>query len=200
MTPFDPRLPIIAGEARVKTPHVFHCWQAMREMGKAFHAVAFAAFAGLELRHVEAIIVALDNHDALPEKRATSQRGQRLPLDWTAPPDWLAWASETRRWTPVDAAAEAEAFADYWQARSGQGSAKLDWRKTWQNWVRNSRRADGDYRIATGPMVSSREHMERTAALYDKMGRTSEADEIRASLAATDNVVPMYPRNLSIAG
>lgn len=195
MTPFDPRLPIIAADARVKTCHVLHCWLAMREMGKRFHAGAFAQFAGLEDRHVADIIAALEAHDALPDKRSpTTQRGTRLPDDWEAPADWIDWAVEQRHWEPAVAREESESFADYWQSRPGQGGTKLDWRKTWQNWVRNSRRPDGDYRPPSGPIVSSRDHMERTAALYERMGRTAEAADIRRTLDSTSsNVLPFNP-------
>lgn len=190
MTPFDPRLPIIAADARVKTCHVFHCWQAMREMGRKFHRAAFAQFAGLNDSHVIAIQEALERHDALPDKRApTTTRGARLPDDWTAPDDWIEWAIRERRWSPSEAREEAEIFANYWQARTGQGATKLDWRKTWQNWVRNSRRPNGDYVLSTGN-VDPREHLERTAALYDRLGRTNEAQEIRRQLASSANVIP----------
>lgn len=193
MTPFDPRLPIIAAEARVKTCHVFHCWQAMREMGRRFHRAAFAQFAGLSDSHVIAIMAALEAHDALPDKRSpVTHRASRLPDDWEVPAEWLAWASETRRWEPAAAREEAEIFANYWQSKSGQAATKLDWRKTWQNWVRNSRRPDGEYRAA-GPMISTREHMERTAELYERLGRTNEAQDIRRQLAAQANVVPFNP-------
>jgi hypothetical protein len=188
MTPFDPRLPIIATQARVKTCHVFHLFHAMREAGKGFHAQAFALFAGLEEKHVTAIVEALAAHDALPEKRSKiTARAHRLPDDWTPPDDYIEWASDARRWQPDDARQEAEIFANYWQAKSGKDACKLDWRKTWQNWVRNSRRPDGDYRLSV-PIVSNAEHMERTAALYEKMGRATEAAEIRARLAS--NVLP----------
>lgn len=190
MTPFDPRLPIIAAEARVKTCHVFHCWQALRDMGKHFHVAAFASFAGLEEKHVLAILAALREHDAMPAGRTTSTRGMRLPNDWTAPDEWIDWAVRRRQWHPDDARQEAETFANFWQAKSGPGAAKLDWKKTWQNWVTNSRRQNGDYYPSDGPVLSHAEHMERTAALYDRMGRTNEADEIRRDLARKSNVVP----------
>jgi hypothetical protein len=146
MQPFDPRLTIIAAEAKVKTCHVFHCWQAMREMGQAFHVPAFAHFAGLSETHVNAILAALDAHKALPgPKRAAIERGTRLPLDWRLPDDWKAYAIEQRKWEPEEVEKEAASFADYWQAKAGQGAIKLDWRKTWLNWVRNSNRADGTF-------------------------------------------------------
>lgn len=192
MTPFDPRLPVIAAAARVKTCHVYHCFQAWKQMGLHFHAGQFAQFAGLEERHVSAILSALESHGAVPRsKAAASTKGSRLAPDFKVPADWIEWAIEARRWTPTDTQAEADNFVDFWLAKPGADAAKLDWRATWRNWVRNSRRPDGDYRLApTAPMVSHAEHMERTAALYDRMGRTTEANEIRATLAAQTNVIP----------
>jgi hypothetical protein len=71
MNAFDPRLPLIAAQAKVKTCHIFHCWSAIRETGAAFHVGAFATFAGLEERHVTAIMAALDENCLLPKRRAT---------------------------------------------------------------------------------------------------------------------------------
>lgn len=191
MNAFDPRLPIIAAEARVKTCHVFHCWQAMKEMGKQFHAAAFAAFAGLEDRHVSAILSALEAHSALPGSgRVTSTRGTRLAHDFQIPAEWIDFAISTRMWEPADAQAEAENFRDFWVSKSGAGAAKLDWLATWRNWVRNSRRPNGTYQPKTGSMLNHAEHMARTADLYDRMGRSAEAAEIRRRLAEQSNVVP----------
>ena len=192
MTPFDPRLPIIAAEAKVRTTHCFHTWHALREMGAQFHLAAFAQFAGLEERHVSAIIAALGAHDAMPAKRATvAIRAHRLPPDWTLPPDWSEWASYQRRWEPKDVQAEADNFADHWHSKPGKDGTKLDWRKTWQNWCRNSRRPDGLYNPNTALLDAGAKAaaMERTAALYERMGRTGEAAEIRRQLAS--NVVPI---------
>lgn len=188
MTLHDPRLTIIVAEAKVRPPHVFHLWHALREAGKGFHAQAFAVFAQLEERHVQAILTALSAHNALPNGRSkVTARAHRLGDDWTPPADWIVWASETRKWEPSAAQEEAEIFANYWQSKGGKDACKLDWRKTWQNWVRNSRRPDGDYRKAPesphGGYLS-----ERTAALYERMGRDTEAAEIRARLDS--NVLP----------
>ncbi|WP_254902241.1 hypothetical protein [Aeromonas hydrophila] len=40
---------------------------------------------------------------------------------------------------------EAATFADYWQALPGAKAVKLDWEKTWRNWVR---RAASSFRLA----------------------------------------------------
>lgn len=150
MQPYDPLLTIMAQEARVKPCHVFHCFHAIRAMGKQFNPAAFAHFTGLETRHVERIMEALEAHDVMPAKRTTSDaRGTRLPVDWAMPQDWIDWAVQLKGWEPSSAAEEAAGFADYWQSKTGQAATKLDWRKTWQNWVRNSRRPNGTYRPAT---------------------------------------------------
>lgn len=195
MNPFDPRLPIIAAEARVKPPHVLHCFLAMREMGKSFHLAAFAQFAGLEDRHVERIIEALKAHKALPgAKREAVQRGARLALDWTLPEEWKDYARDTRRWSPDEIQQEADAFADYWHSQSGQRACKVDWQKTWQNWVRNSRRADGTYSQTAAPMDREQALINKIA-LYERMGRPEDAGELRQQLQSKEtNVVPLINR------
>lgn len=200
MTPFDPRLPVIASAARVKTCHVYHCWQAWKQMGVHFNATMFAAFAGLEEKHVAAILGALESHGATPKGKTASPKGTRLAPDFKVPQDWIDFAIDERHWTPSDAQAEAENFCDFWWSKPGAEASKLDWKATWRNWVRNSRRANGDYRRQTDqPMVSHRDHMERTAALYERMGRTTEAADIRAQLAKSVNVLPFPPRDAKVA-
>ncbi len=198
MTPFDPRLPIIATEARVKTCHVFHCWQAMREMGQAFHVSAFAQFAGLTDAHVIAIIAALEAHKALPgPKRASIERGTRLPLDWRLPEDWKAYAIEQRKWEPEEVEKEAANFADYWHSKAGQGAIKLDWRKTWLNWVRNSNRPDGTFVPveSRGPLEwrdFCKERVEKAAAMGWAQGLEDWTLKLReAEAKLSSNVVPI---------
>lgn len=200
MTPFDPRLPIIAAAARVKTCHVYHCWCALKEMGKAFHSAAFANFAGLEEKHVSAILSALEDHEAVPGGRTTSTRGTRLPLDFSMPQEWIDWAIDEKMWSPEDASAEAEIFVDFWHSKSGAGAAKLDWQKTWRNWVRNSRRPKGEYRRQRGQMVSNRDHLIKTAELYERMGRTTEAAEIRRNLLPSDNILVFHNPSARLYG
>ncbi len=69
-----------------------------------------------------------------------SSRGSRLPSDFSVPGDWIEWAIAKRCWSRPDAQDEGEIFVRYWQAKPGKDAVKLDWFKTWQNWVGNSRR------------------------------------------------------------
>jgi hypothetical protein len=76
-----------------------------------------------------------------PFKSPSSQkRGTRLAESFETPEDWIAWAMKKRGWSRDEAIDEAEIFARYWQAKPGKEATKLDWPKTWQNWVSNSRR------------------------------------------------------------
>ena len=52
----------------------------------------------------------------------------------------VTWATENFQITRQQAFAEWQAFADYWTSKAGAGARKVDWFKTWCNWVRNSRK------------------------------------------------------------
>lgn len=80
-----------------------------------------------------------------------SKRGTRLAEDFDPPADWIDWAVKKRGWSKAEAIDEAECFARYWQAKPGREACKLDWPKTWQNWVTNSRRKPD----ATAPPVGA---------------------------------------------
>lgn len=73
--------------------------------------------------------------------RENSKRGHRLPNDWELPGEWRDWAAEN---TPnIDPDWEASKFRDYWQAKAGSQAAKVDWKKTWQNWCRTAEERAG---------------------------------------------------------
>ena len=188
MNCFDPRLTLIAQEARVRTPHVWHVICAMREMGKAFHIEAFAAFAGLEVRHVTAIIAALTAHNALPAtKRDVVAKGTRMASSFTVPDDWQNWAVAERGWTLAEARQEALAFVDYWTAYSGRNGAKSDWLATWRNWCRRSSRP-GVIAVPTSGL-SPLEIAQRELNAAELLGRDYEAGIARRKIDALSNVV-----------
>ncbi len=55
------------------------------------------------------------------------------------------WASQETGWPRERILLEAATFADYWQSLPGAKATKLDWEKTWRNWVR---RAASSFRTA----------------------------------------------------
>jgi hypothetical protein len=78
------------------------------------------------------------------------KRGTRIPPDFALGDDLMAWAKATK--PKVDVFAQTAAFKDYWEAIPGAKGVKLDWVKTWRNWIRNSRDAvsnDADMAVAS---------------------------------------------------
>ncbi len=188
MTPFDPRLPIIARQAKVKTCHVYHCYQAMVAMKASFHVAAFAEFAGLEVHHVNNMILALKAHNAMPRPaKAETLRGTRIGTDFDVPHEWINWAIKERGWQADDAKQEALSFVDYWAGVSGSNGVKSDWQATWRNWCRRSSRA-GQAKIES--TTDQRAILERQLKAEELMGHDHEAGIIRRKLAAMDNVLP----------
>lgn len=65
------------------------------------------------------------------------KNGKRLPDDWSLPDEWRQLA--IKEGLPTDMVeTEATKFANYWQAKSGNGATKRDWKKTWHNWILNA--------------------------------------------------------------
>jgi len=86
-------------------------------------------------------------------RSAAADCGLRLPLDWTLPTEWKAWAEAAR--PDIDVSATADNFADYWPALTGAKGRKVDWLATWRTWVRNQRpsaNAGSASRSRTSPM------------------------------------------------
>jgi hypothetical protein len=66
-----------------------------------------------------------------------SARGQRLDENWL--PD-KALIDEMRVERPdLDLKAEHAKFVDFWCSKPGKDGRKLDWRRTWRNWMRNAK-------------------------------------------------------------
>jgi hypothetical protein len=128
---------------------------------------------------------------ALPKK---SDRGSRLPADWTLPSEWRDWAMSRRRWAASEVEEEALLFANYWQAKAGAGACHKDWFKTWQNWAIRSHRPDGKSGGATVGRDQQIENLKGLISLYSRQGKHDEVREARRKLAeleAPANVVQL---------
>lgn len=117
---------------------------------------------------------------ALPKK---SERGTRLPADWSLPSEWRDWAMERRRWSGSEVEEEALLFANYWQAKAGAGACHKDWFKTWQNWAIRSHRPDGKSGGATVGREQQIENLKGLISLYSRQGKHDEVREARRKLA-----------------
>lgn len=82
-----------------------------------------------------------------PAKAPKAERGTRLPADWVLPKTWGEWATQERpAWSAEQVRELGRSFGDYWTSKS-EKATKLDWEKTWRNWVRNQK---------TAPIVAAR--------------------------------------------
>jgi hypothetical protein len=73
------------------------------------------------------------------QTREQRVRAKRLPSDFVVPPEWLADGEHVRAehdLPPIDVSLEADCFRDYWLSN---GSAKMDWYRTWLNWCRRAK-------------------------------------------------------------
>lgn len=74
-----------------------------------------------------------------PEKiigLSKSSRGTRLPQDWSPSLEDLNFARQEQ----VDVSREIERFKNYWIAKP-KDNTKLDWSRTWRNWVMKADKA-----------------------------------------------------------
>jgi hypothetical protein len=82
----------------------------------------------------------LETRDQKEEKtslRSVQKKGCRLPAGWQPTPEDTAYAKAhglPERSIPV----EIEKFRNHFHSQPGQKGIKVDWSKTWQNWVLNA--------------------------------------------------------------
>lgn len=93
--------------------------------------------------------------------RPAPKRGTRLTPDWRP-------SDEDRRWTlerldQATAAVELEKFRNHWIAKTGKDATKLDWARTWRNWVLNARSPNG--------RASPSRQQQETDDLFDRAAR-----------------------------
>ena len=77
-----------------------------------------------------------DNINSNPENPPKAPPSTRLPDDWRPSDELWDWGKtklshDTLRF-------ETAAFRDYWHAQPGARGKKLDWAKTWKNWIREA--------------------------------------------------------------
>ena len=80
-------------------------------------------------------------------RAAASDRGTRLPEDWE--PDDALMAELREKYPEVDDQWWSErvaAFLDFWCSKPGKDARKLDWRRTFRNWIREDVRRAAPHR------------------------------------------------------
>lgn len=69
----------------------------------------------------------------LNTKKSSSRR---IPQSFE--PSSKAWSEMEEHFPHVDLKLETHSFRDYWLAKTGKDSMKIDWDATWRNWIRNA--------------------------------------------------------------
>jgi len=113
-----------------------------------------------------------------PYKERT--RGSRLSADFVLPTEWADWAKQER--PDLDLRSVGEQFRDYWSAKAGSGSTKLDWQATWRNWVRNQKQVFKQADIARTTVPSSSLRDPALAKLDEDMKNAKPNPEILAKI------------------
>jgi uncharacterized protein YdaU (DUF1376 family) len=107
-------------------------------------------------------------------------RGSRLSADWVLPKEWADWAKQER--PDLDLRSVSEQFRDYWSAKAGSGSTKLDWQATWRNWVRNQKQVFKQADIIRTTVPSSSQRDPALAKLDEDMKNAKPNPEILAKI------------------
>jgi hypothetical protein len=70
--------------------------------------------------------------------KSDQKRGTRIPLPFVVTDDMEDWAKRKAPLAHAELEYQTEQFVDYWKARTGQISFKLDWPATWMSWMRKA--------------------------------------------------------------
>jgi len=103
---------------------------------------------------------------------------RRLPDDWVLPASWGKWALD-EGYSEAIIRLEADKFADFWHAKGGKDAKKLDWEKTWRNWIRNVPKSRGSPLSQTSPRETefARHQRECREAIQRKLNGHEDDDE-----------------------
>lgn len=180
MTPWDGRISLLATAAGVRPPHIFHLWHAIASDPVTFDPQTYATFARMELRHVEAMVAALEAGGLMPSPKRRTQRASlagpekatRLGPLMQLPDAWLAYAQNRRQWDKATTEDVLADFIEHWSNRTDARAAKIDWEQCWQTWVRRDRRDNGRWQPAEGLSTDAqRARIAQHAEFLRRVGR-----------------------------
>lgn len=86
------------------------------------------------------------------KKPSATPRGTRIPEDWAPSNELKAWCQSK---LPAElyqrAGTELTKFRNYWLAKTGKDATKLDWNRTFQNWMINASERYGSSPTSPAP-------------------------------------------------
>lgn len=109
-----------------------------------------------------------------------TQRATRIPDDFYPSPEMQEWFKREGYGNAIpNPRIEHEKFCDYWGSKGGAAARKIDWVKTWRNWMREAaeRNSRGGYRTPPGaPYRSTTDtKVQQTLDLAEKFRQMEES-------------------------
>ena len=79
------------------------------------------------------LVPLIEEEPVKEEPGAAQRRGTRIPQPFIVTSEMVSWAREHA--PLVDGSRSTQRFENYWLAKTGKDATKLDWKRTWQNWL-----------------------------------------------------------------
>lgn len=114
------------------------CQEVWQDKAKSFPANSMDSLPketqGTFMRTATATATATSSKE--DKREAPQKRGTRIQEDFQVTSEMAQWA--TTNAPNVDLNLETTKFKNYWESKAGRDASKLDWIKTWQNWILRS--------------------------------------------------------------
>lgn len=88
--------------------------------------------------HTESVSKEIAVADQAGKQLTKAKRGARLPEGWTPSDETIEKMCDELHTTPHVLVREHRKFCDYFYSVPGQKGVKLDWDRTWCNWMRTA--------------------------------------------------------------
>jgi hypothetical protein len=105
------------------------------------------------------------------DKKESARRGTRLPDHWQPSETNLKFALSKLR-TLEQVENETSKFRNYYQSVSGKKAIRIDWQKTFNNWIRSNYCTKPDSRAGAGSLTSALSEI--SDAIADEQGFRSD--------------------------
>lgn len=112
--------------------------------------------------------ISKEDKSSLEEATAKPSRpkGRRWGIDEIVPDEWRA--KLTVEFPNVDIEMESRKFANYWASKSGKDATKIDWYKTFENWIIRANQDTGKA-IGKPQQKTNTQKLEEYARYYDAL-------------------------------
>lgn len=92
--------------------------------------------------------IATKNQNQNQNQKTSEERASRLPADWEPTDELIAFIKKER--PDLNIGHTVLRFCNFWHSKAGKDATKLDWNRTFQNWVLN----EPSPRVKTVPTIN----------------------------------------------